>query len=70
MIICLSLLAIVSIGCYCYNTGDWLKKNTWYHNNIKSSTYIDDIIKIEDFDFNNTSLDEQSYKRISVYDIS
>ena len=32
--------------------------------------YFDDIIKIEDFDFDNISLDEKSYKNILIYDIS
>ena len=39
--------------------------------NIKNSTcyYFDDIIKIEDFDFDNISLDEKSYRHILFYDI-
>ena len=28
------------------------------------------ILKIEDFDFGNTLVDEKSYKNISIYDIS
>ena len=32
--------------------------------------YFDDIIKIEDFDFYNISVDEKIYKNILVYDIS
>ena len=32
--------------------------------------YFDDIIKIEDFDFYNISIDEKIYKNILVYDIS
>ena len=32
--------------------------------------YSDDMIKIEDFDFNNTLLDEKSYKNILIYGIS
>ena len=39
---------------------------------IKNCTYyyFDDIIKIEDFDFDNILLDEKSYKNILIYDIS
>ena len=39
--------------------------------NIKNSTcyYFDDIIKIEDFDFDNISLDEKSFGHILFYDI-
>ena len=32
--------------------------------------YFEDIIKIEDFDFDNILLNEKSYKNILVYDIS
>ena len=40
--------------------------------NIKNHTcyYFDDIIKIEDVDFDNILLDEKSYKNILVYDIA
>ena len=40
--------------------------------NIKNHTcyYFDDVIKIEDYDFDNILLDEKSYKNILVYDIS
>ena len=40
--------------------------------NIRNCTcyYFDDLIKIEDFGFDNTLLDEKSYKNILVYDIS
>ena len=39
---------------------------------IKNRTcyYFNDIIKIEDFDFNNTFFNEKSHKNIWVYDIS
>ena len=33
------------------------------------SYYFDDIIKIEDFDLDNTLIDEKSYENISVYKI-
>ena len=36
---------------------------------IKNCYYFDDIIKIEDFDFNNLLLDEKSYRSILIYDI-
>ena len=38
---------------------------------IKNRTcyYFDDILKIEDFDFNNVLINKKSYKNISVYDI-
>ena len=32
--------------------------------------YFDDIIKIEDFDFDNILLDEKSYKNIMIYNTS
>ena len=32
--------------------------------------YFDDIIDIEDFNFDNILIDEKSYKHILVYDIS
>ena len=40
--------------------------------NIKNLTcyYFDDMIKIEDFDFDYISLDEKSYENILVYSIS
>ena len=39
---------------------------------IKNRTcyYLDDIIKIEDFDFNNTLIDQTSYENILFYNIS
>ena len=33
-------------------------------------SYFEDIIKIEDFDFDNILLDEKSYEYILAYDIS
>ena len=40
--------------------------------NIENCTcyYFDDIIKIEDFDFDNILLDEKSHKNILICDIS
>ena len=35
----------------------------------RTSYYIDDIIKFEDFDIDSTLLDEKSYKYILVYGI-
>ena len=32
--------------------------------------YFDDIIKIEDFDFDNLLLDEKSYENVMIYNIS
>ena len=37
---------------------------------VHSCYYFDDIIKIEDFDFDNIWFDEKSYANILVYDIS
>ena len=31
--------------------------------------YFDDIIRFEDFDFDNTLIDEKSYENILIYDI-
>ena len=40
--------------------------------NIKNRLcyYFNDMIKIEDFDFDNILLDEKSYENILIYDIS
>ena len=82
LIICLLLLAVFSIGCYYYYTRDWIKKDSvvsyWYKiNNLKevnvkyhTSYYFDNIIRIEDFDFDNILLDKKSYENILFYDIS
>ena len=32
--------------------------------------YFDDLIKLKDFDLNNTLIDEKSHKNILIYDIS
>ena len=32
--------------------------------------YFDDIIKVEDFDFDNALLDEKSYENVLIYDTS
>ena len=32
--------------------------------------YFDDIIKLEDFDLDNVSINEKSHKNILIYDIS
>ena len=32
--------------------------------------YFDDIINVEDFDFDNILIDEKSYENILIYDIS
>ena len=39
---------------------------------IKNSTcyYFNDIIKFEDFDFDNTLIDEKSYENTLIYNIS
>ena len=39
--------------------------------NIKNCTcyYFDDVIKIEDFNFDNIFIDERSYENILVYNI-
>ena len=41
-------------------------------NNLKYRTcsHFDDIIKIDDFDFDNSLLDKKWYKNILIYDIS
>ena len=40
------------------------------NNKNRTFYYFDDIIKTEDFDFDNILLDEKSYENILVYDIS
>ena len=49
-----------------------IKNNEFRKAHIKNHTcyYFDGIIKIEDFDFDNISLDEKSYENILLYDIS
>ena len=49
-----------------------LENNELKNFSIKNCTsyYFDDIIKFEDFNFDNISLDEKSYVNISIYDIS
>ena len=37
---------------------------------IRTCYYFDDIIKIEDFDFDNILLNKKSYKNILIYNIS
>ena len=39
---------------------------------IKNCTcyYFDDVIKLEDFDFNNILIDEKSHENVLIYDIS
>ena len=46
--------------------------NEFYKVCIKNRTYyyFDDIIKLEDFDFNNILTDEKSHKNILIYGIS
>ena len=46
--------------------------NKFKKNNIKNCTcyYFDDIIKIEDFDLDNTLSDEKPYENSLVYNIS
>ena len=41
---------------------DGIKNRTFY--------YYDDLIKIEDFDFDNILLDEKSYENVLIYDVS
>ena len=38
--------------------------------NNRTCYYFDDIIKIEDFDFDNVLFDEKSYENILIYGIS
>ena len=40
------------------NLKEYIKNRTFY--------YFDEMIKIEDFDFDNVLLDEKSYKNISI----
>ena len=79
VIICLLLLAVASIGCYCYYARDWIiKYNTHNHiNNLKEISsknrrccYFGGIIRIEDFNFDSILLDEKSHGSIFIYDIS
>ena len=65
VIICLLLLAVASIGCYCYYTRDCIVKyNTHNHiNNLKEISsknrrccYFGGITRIEDFNFNSILL--------------
>ena len=40
------------------------------HIKSRASYYFDDIIKLEDFDFDNVLIDEKSHENILIYDIS
>ena len=46
--------------------------NNLRETNVKNRTcsFLDDIIKVEDFDFDNTLLDKKSHENILHYDIS
>ena len=48
-----------------------MKNNEFYKVCIKNRRcyYFDDIIRFEDFDFDNTLIDEKSYENILIYDI-
>ena len=69
----------VTIDNYCYlllcktkrNNIKWKIKN-FKKIRIKKRTcyYIDDIIKLEDFDLDNILIDEKSHENILIYDIS
>ena len=49
-----------------------MEDNEFYKVRIKNRTcyYFDDIIKLEDFDLDNTLIDEKSLENIVIYDIS
>ena len=38
--------------------------------NSRRCSYVDDIIKLEDFDIDDILIDEKSHKNISIYEIS
>ena len=40
----------------------WVKNRTYY--------YVDDLVKLEDVDFDNSSLNKKSSENILVYDVS
>ena len=79
------LLFIIVVICYhyakhrikqkkkCWHTGNIKveKNNKLKEAHIKNCTcyYFNDIIKIEDFDFNSILLVEQSYKNILIHDV-
>ena len=48
-----------------------IENNEFYKIVIKNCTYyhFDDIIKFQDFDFANISLDEKSYEKTLIYDV-
>ena len=67
------LLFLIVIICFCYyrtkNIKNW-KNNELKRLGIKNRTcYFYDIIKIEDFDFNMTLLEEKSIENILIYDV-
>ena len=81
VIICLLLLIVICVNCYFYYTKHRSKQKNLlpFHDisiklkeiDVKNCTcyYFDEIIKIEDFHFNNILTDEKSYKNILVYNI-
>ena len=78
------LLFIIAVICYHYAKHRSKQKKCWHTGNIKveknnklkaahikncTCYYFNDIIKIEDFDFNSILLVEQSYKNILIHDV-
>ena len=56
---------------YCCTNNVKIENNEFYKIVIKNCTYyhFDDIIKFQDFDFANISLDEKSYEKTLIYDV-
>ena len=56
---------------YCCTNNVKIENNEFYKIVIKNCTYyhLDDIIKFQDFDFANISLDEKSYEKTLIYDV-
>ena len=56
---------------YCCTNNVKIENNECYKIVIKNCTFyhFDDIIKFQDFDFANISLDEKSYEKTLIYDV-
>ena len=72
MLVGISITQNIDRNIYYHFTTAALNKTNWYEKYLikMECYYFDDIIEIEDFDFNNILIDKKSYQNILVYSIS
>ena len=72
MLVAISIIQDIDRNIYYHFTTAALNKTNWYEKYLikMECYYFDDIIEIEDFDFNNILIDKKSYQNILVYSIS